>query len=334
MEECHSVEVVVLPTIGALETMSLSTSLFSLLSREDNELESPELVPVGSDSESDECSDVEIVAPSLQAVKPGAVTKHGVEALDCLSDGITSLFCLFASSDDRAPGVVQHTASPRGFSYKMTGSCTELQFDEILSAASSPGVEMLASIQHWLKLGDLGGSSKGRVRISNRSRARKQSDHVRGLWNQWHPEIEIPLNRTKSLPTTSFPTEAEDSDLYYDSDPGDEHKTRRRDDILTPKHKKARKGSFKKRRPQKIDTFFEDDSDWTTGYLSPPSPRNSILANDSLHSPDFKLHPLTPKNSEKNCSFFSTSPRSVTESDLFRKDREHAVQRFVQVSSD
>ena len=333
VEISHSVEVMISPVADRKTTISTKGSPFGIYKPSySKQNKSPALVSVDSDSESDSSSveeeEVACGAPQSSHEETPAsaglsetLTNAGdsIEPVDCLSDKFTCFFCPFDQAEEHpvngeARKIPSKSRDPD--SSFMTSTCTEFHLDDILDAASSPGVELLASFQRWLKPTDEKSppSVRPNQKPQNRSGSQKmRSSYVRDLWKNWHAEQEIPMSRTKSTPAAPPASyDASDSlmDLCYDSDPGDENTRRRKATLESAMdtRPKGKKRSFKDRRPASIGTGF---GNMDRGFVCPPTPRHSA----------------------GNPSFFDELPPSLSENDLLRPDKQTDVKNVVQVRS-
>jgi hypothetical protein len=341
IETSHSVEVMISPVADRKTSMTDSTlGIFKQSFSSQNE--SPALVSVDSGSESDGSSDDEEVAggplQSSPEVLPASAAPSetltnagdGMEPADCLSDKFTSFFCPFDQADEHPVNgeVKKGPSKSRDSDYFLLNStCTEFQLEDILNAASSPGAELLASFQCWLKPTDekFPSSVRPNQNPQNRSGSRKmRSNYIKQLRKNWYPEREIPMSRTKS--TSALPASpSSDSlmDLCYDSDPGDENAQRGKATLESTldTRQQSKKRSYKDRRPASIGTGF---GNMDRGFFCPSTPRSA---------PYKILHPPTPRHSDRNSSFFDEVPPSLSERDLLRPDKQAYVKNIVQVRS-
>ena len=369
---CHtSVEVTVSP-VGMKVTMSSPPTsvssaaplvITSLVDGDDhcsdnNNEGKPSLVAIGSASDSEQSFDADdeedVVGRTMSESNVVTTQSNIVEATQdassgyCLSDGFTSFLCPFDQPlEDQHTATLSRVPSSTQVRKETTSTaaavtCTEFQLDEILKAASTPGTEMLASLQSWLAMNPNHSSllrSKRRG-FRNRSNTPKSRDsHINKLYSQWHSTNQIPMNRTKShiKSIPSILSSDSSSELCYDSDPGTGSKVRGVDTLSTFKLNKARRSSFKNdhhgnsgsnvssyknKRPMAIDTSLPE-----TPYGEvPPTPRNAFN----------KVHPPTPRNSDtassRNSFFGGGSPRSVTDIDTVLPNSEVEQKLFFQVS--
>jgi hypothetical protein len=354
VEDSYSVEVTISPVADS-KTSAKGSTLGIFKPSFPGVNEEPALVSVDSDSESDSSCDDEEVAggapqssleatPYSEASSKTLTTNSGgdsIEPVDCLSDKFTSFFCPFDQAEEQpVNGDAKKTPSKSrdSDSCVMSPTCTEFQFEDILSAASSPGAELLASFQCWLKPSDEKKTSTARSNAKPQNRSGNQkmrSKYVKKLWKNWHPGKEIPLSRTKSTPAPPSASRTSDSlmDLCYDSDPGDEHTRRRKsmlESTLDTRSSKGKKRSYKDRRPASIGVGF---GNMDRGFFCPPTPRNSSKFSPTLTNCYEDPHPPTPRHSAGNPSFFNDVPPSLSERDLLRPDKQADVKNFVQVRS-
>lgn len=305
--------------------------------------EKPSLVAVGSASDSEQSFDGYEDAAATAETNVQTVQSNIVDGTQdsssghCLSDGFTSFLCPFdqpledqhTSSLSRVPSTSQVRKEVADSAHAAAAvSCTELHLQEILMAASTPGAEMLASLQSWLSANPNHSSllAPKRRTFRNRSCAPKSRDaHVHRLYSRWHFSNAIPMNRTKSHIKRTPSIVSTDSDLCYDSDPGTGSRIRNGVEAL-PGKKKARhssltsfrNSSYKNRRPAAIDTSLPP----ACIHEVPPTPRNTFN----------KVHPPTPRNSDSSRTFFG-SPKSVTDIDKILPTSEVEQKVLFQVSA-
>lgn len=333
----------------------------------------PALVPVGSNSDSEDSSSYE-ESGSKGAANPSSAllmqcsttttdvalanaavanSDEAVGMYDCLSDQITNLFCpveqptnycVYKSTKSGSSSEANHVqvAAPSCTDV----ACTDYQFKDLFSSGEE-GADVFASLQFWLtpsqeeKLTTTH-HKKPQNRSTTKSRKRR-SNHIRKLWNTWHAEKTIPIERSKSMPaereglipslmaTDSFP-----SDICYDSDPEQElqEKVDRGEEL-----QRLTTTSFRDYQPQPIQTsigtiwedeccYFDDDS--TMAHRVPPTPRNSMS-----HAP-FHFYPrrqdsFSTPTSQGMRSSLHDSPLGPTEFDLMHPEGEYVLKDFIQV---
>jgi hypothetical protein len=353
-----SVEVFVSPPSASnpkasMLTMSSSTSSFPFVdsSLVDNEPEigqeyeledcedvKPALVESDSASDSESTGDNAGRGTLVKAVD-AATSTHEAESMGCLSDGFTSFLCPFVHNQpedpqnlnanagglpagglSRAPSLRLDAAANASTidPFHLASSCAEFQLQDIFHAASTPGAEMLASLQSWLTAPRPKSSSAQHAHKGCRNRSEtpaSRAAHIHQLWSRWHLDNTIPLNRSKSCPQASQKVHDPD-DLCYDSDP--DTVQRKKPSTSSSLEKRLRQSSTKTclRRPPSIDTSLPV----APRNECPPTPRNAF----------YKAHPETPRNSVKE-NF--ESPRSVAELDQALPLADLESKLFFQVST-
>lgn len=323
--------------------------------------EQPALVRVGSTSDSEEDSTEEGSTTSSserrkeeQMIAQKASTElttlpsHSVAteersagAYDCLSDQITNMFCPAEHLCLQQQHSTNHAQISSGETRQLAASCTdagcteyngctEYQLKDFLAA---DGVDVFATLQFWLTPSQEEEAKRGeRHKPNNRTSAsrRKRSKHIETIWNSWHAEQSIPLERSKSLPSELVPqhpspaSQAEETylnDVCYDSDPESEfpQRTSRGAVLRTPKEVK----SFRDRRPASIATVQEDGSCFLGKAQVPQAPRSG-------NAPEkFDFHPKRTAEQRKRKS---DPPRvEPSELDLLRPGGEPLLRSFIQV---
>lgn len=308
---------------GKMQTKPYSSS--SILDRcPDSD---PALVPVGSCSESDNSSEegetpstvshsrrkqLKVTPSALGVVPTAPVGADDAGVIDCLSDQFSNLFC-------PADAIHRGKDSPKSEPYR---GCTALHFEDLVG---HPG--MLSFCR-----GDVDGLSEtmnhkptNRVSISRKRRAA----HVTNLWNEWHTDSAIPLEKSKSMPSSPSPSMQDlQFDVFYDSDPEQEHreKSERLQRLEDPP--KIRR-SYKSRRPPPIDTIFEDEC---FDIEAPPRP----CAPRSIYHPGFNFDPKplpyeSPVVNVARPSYLD-SPLGLPEFALVHPGGDEYLKNFVQVS--
>lgn len=321
----------------------------------------PALVRVGSNSESDNSSvassetdenyqvvePFELSSPHVEVqtgVKTAVVPKEEDGMYDCLSDHFSNLFCpveqeaLPPSTTEVAKTDTQAIVSCTDVACTevacTTTSCTALQFFDIINA--NPGADMLSSLQDWLAPSQEESRNSELQKPQNRScSTKRKSAYTRRLWNNWYPENGIPIERSESMPEAPTPSIQDlHFDVFYDSDPEQEHKDRK-----TRAESLIRRQNYKDRSPSSIHTLFYDGMDSSSSFenykLCPPTPRNSELQQTF----DFKSRSCsysyeTPVNgASMDTPLFFDSPVALTEFDLLHPDGDEMLKRFCQVSN-
>ena len=313
--------------IGGLE--SPKASFASLVDQYEGD--EPELLPVGSGSESENSSlvdgehdDIGTIErnPSnleVQVVRANNVVSADDDGIyDCLTDQFSNMFC---PADNQEILQISAAETPKSEDLHARASCTELQIQDILDAANpdifSPFQFLLAPCQEM---------GEQKLTPQNRSIWRKRkSNYIERLWNSWYPENEIPIQRSLSKPSASTPSVMDlQAGLFYDSDPEQEFKDRKR-----RRESLEKKPKYKEKRPSPILTSFPSEPSFGTINPCPPTPRNANgYAFDFVPRTDGYA---TPPGSMDAPSFFE-SPIGMTEFDMVNDDGGEVMKRFVQVS--
>jgi hypothetical protein len=338
MEACpFSVEVMVCTADdGSIRTRSLDTKPSSCLVDQ----EEPSLVPAGSHTDSDDSSsedgdDVQ----SRTALTLHSSTKHSMSDLavptddvgmyDCLSDQFSNLFC---PADPHNRSAVE---SSKPENHQMATTCAEVSCSDIqirdLFSPVNPGIDVFSSLQFWLTPSQeeqITGSQCHTPRNRSYSRKRKTS-HIQRLWNGWHVENSIPLERSKSMPSEPTPSTLDlQFDVFYDSDPEQEHQEKRsRGDFLQqPKVEQH----YRSRRPRSIETILENEVCSFDDYMPvPPTPRNSAAQTFNFCDRQDSNAASAAKHSSNHS--FLHSPVTPSEFDLMHPQGEDYLRDFIQV---
>jgi hypothetical protein len=161
----------------------------------------------------------------------------------------------------------------------------------------------------------------------NRSCSRKRkADYIQRLSRNWYPENNIPIERSTSMPYEPTPSLQDlQFDVYYDSDPEQEHREKgsRGESLIKPKN-------YRDRRPPSTQTFFYPDSSSFDSFKPcPPTPRNSERQTFDFQSGGCSYE--SPQGILDGPSFFESSV-ALTEFDLMHPDGDEILKQFVQVS--
>ena len=315
----------------------------------------PALVPVGtgggsdSDSSSQDEDDGESVendddvdraassskGSSSKPMHMQSTTNDTVGMIDCLSDQFSHMFC--SSSDNLNDGGYNCNGdtSIMNHRFSLAGAC---------AVPESDASDVFASLNFWLspsdeeKLSDTQGKQP-RNRISARGH---KTSYVQQVYNHWHPDNTVQLERSKSMTKSSDSNLTSTTDLqfdvFYDSDPESEHSERkcRERSLLEPANVSQRRRSFRSRRPSAIETIYEEElqtcrsSSNNETAAAPSAPRNA---------PRFSLKLGTGQQSPESAGTTTTtllpppggSPTSLNDHHLLHLQHDEFLRQYVQV---
>eukprot|EP00934_Nitzschia_sp_Nitz4_P003319 Nitzschia sp. Nitz4//scaffold159_size51929//6639//8448//NITZ4_006872-RA/size51929-augustus-gene-0.74-mRNA-1//1//CDS//3329537553//3309//frame0 len=314
----------------------------------------PVLVPVGSNSDSeDSCDEFKQDGSSSSSaalvLKSNTTTStdlalsssavaHSDDAglYDCLSDQFASLFC---ATENPTSYCIDKTKSEVQTTSVATTSCTEVTCTDPLGdwfSSGNGGTDVFSSFNFWLTPSqeeELKNSCKKSPQNRSTSRfSKRRSHHIRNLWNTWHAEKAIPIERSKSMPShdesQSLAISNSLSDVCYDSDPEQEHQEReqRGKFLCRPKRSQCFRHSAPTPIVTSIVTIWEDKA-----YSPPPTPRNSISSGNFNFYPRQRDAFDTPRGrGPSQQPLFFDSPAGPTEYDMMQPEGEDILKEFIQ----
>jgi hypothetical protein len=259
---------------------------------------------------------------SMQEVAKPMPIGDEVGMIDCLSDQFSNMFC----SSDQQGGVYRCSMdTSMTDAYQISPTCGVLD-------AANHGSEVFASLNFWLspsdkeKLADTQGR-RPRNRVCARSH---KASYVKQLWNHWHPDNAIPLERSKSMPDEpSLSIQDLQFDVFYDSDPESEHTERSARGKALVEPKRRPRHSFRSRRQPSIGTIYEDEC--TSDFFRPPcAPRNAPNLSPQVVGSPAESNTTTSIASSR--TVLPGSSRSLNEHHLLHHQGDEFLRQYVHVS--